>query len=76
MDPVHFGILVAANTGIGMITPPVGICLFVACGISRTPIEAVTPRLIPYLLVLAATLLAITFFPEITLFLPRLLGYV
>ena len=75
MDPVHFGILVAANTGIGMITPPVGICLFVACGISRTPIEAVTPRLIPYLLVLAATLLAITFFPDITLFLPRLLGY-
>lgn len=76
MDPVHFGILVAANTGIGMITPPVGICLFVACGISRTPIEAVTPRLVPYLLVLAVTLMAITFFPEITLFLPRLLGYV
>jgi C4-dicarboxylate transporter DctM subunit len=75
MDPIHFGILVAANVGIGMISPPVGICLFVACGIGRTPIEEVVPRLIPFLLILVATLMIITFFPSITLFLPRLLGF-
>ncbi len=76
MDPVHFGILVAANVGIGMISPPVGICLYVACGISKTAIEEVVPHLLPFLLVLVATLMLITFFPSITLFLPRLLGFV
>jgi len=76
MDPVHFGILVAANVGIGMISPPVGICLYVACGISKTSIEEVVPRLIPFLMILVATLMIITFFPSITLFLPRLLGFV
>jgi C4-dicarboxylate transporter DctM subunit len=68
--------LVAANVGIGMISPPVGICLYVACGISKTPIEDVVPRLLPFLLILIATLMIITFFPSITLFLPRLLGFV
>jgi len=75
MDPIHFGILVAANVGIGMISPPVGICLYVACGIGRTAIEEVVPRLIPFLLILVATLMIITLFPSITLFLPRLLGF-
>jgi C4-dicarboxylate transporter DctM subunit len=75
MDPIHFAILVAANVGIGMISPPVGICLYVACGISGATIEEVTPRLLPYLLVLFAMLVLITLFPSITLFLPRLLGY-
>jgi len=76
MDPVHFGILVAANVGIGMISPPVGICLYVACGISKTPIEEVVPRLVPYLLILVVSLVIMTLFPSITLFLPRLLGFV
>lgn len=76
MDPVHFGILVAANVGIGMISPPVGICLYVACGISKTAIEEVVPHLLPFLLILIVTLMIITFFPSITLFLPRLLGFV
>ena len=75
MDPVHFGILIAANVGIGMISPPVGICLYVACGIGKTPIEQVVPRLLPFLAILIATLMVITFFPSITLFLPRLLGF-
>ena len=58
-----------------MVSPPVGICLYVACGIAGTSIEAVTPRLVPYLLVLLAGLLALTLFPAITLLVPRLLGY-
>ncbi len=74
IDPIHFGILVAANVGLGMITPPVGICLFVACGVSETPIERVVRPILPFLIVLAIALAVITFVPEITLFLPRKLG--
>ena len=75
MDPLHFGILVAANVGIGMISPPVGICLYVACGISKTPIEKVTPKLLPFLALLLIMLLVITFVPGVTLWLPETLGY-
>ena len=76
MEPIHLGILVAANVGIGMITPPVGICLFVACGISKTTIGSVVRPLLPFLIFLIFTLIIITMFPEITLFLPRLLGFI
>jgi C4-dicarboxylate transporter DctM subunit len=76
MEPVHLGILVEANVGLGMITPPVGICLYVACGISKIPIEKSIKMLFPFLMVLALTTLIISYFPDITLFLPRLLGFV
>ena len=76
MEQIHLGILVAANVGIGMITPPVGICLFVACGISKTTIGSVVRPLLPFLIFLIFTLIIITMFPEITLFLPRLLGFI
>jgi C4-dicarboxylate transporter DctM subunit len=75
MEPLHFGILVAANVGIGMVSPPVGMCLYVACGISETPIEKVVPRLVPFLAVLFLMLTLITFVPEVTLWLPETLGY-
>jgi C4-dicarboxylate transporter DctM subunit len=74
INPIHFGILVEANVGLGMITPPVGVCLFVACGIAKIPIERVIKTIMPFLLMLLITLLIITFVPEITLWLPRLLG--
>ena len=76
MEPIHLGILVEANVGLGMITPPVGICLYVACGISKIPIEKSVKALLPFLLVLALTVLVISYVPDITLFLPRLLGFV
>jgi C4-dicarboxylate transporter DctM subunit len=59
-----------------MITPPVGICLYVACGISKIPLEKSIKMLLPFLLVLALTTLIISYVPDITLFLPRLLGFV
>ena len=76
MDPIHFGILVAANVGLSLITPPVGVVLYVACGLSRLPIETVIRPLIPFMLVLVGTLLIISYVPAITLFVPRLLGHV
>lgn len=76
MEPIHLGILIAANVGIGMITPPVGICLFVACGVSDVKIGNVVKPLFPFLLFLILTLIIITIFPQITLFLPRLFGII
>ena len=74
IDPVHFGIIVAANVGLGMVSPPVGICLFVACGIADTRIERVVRPLLPFLLILVISLMVITFVPQVSLFLPRLFG--
>jgi len=75
MDPLHLGILVEANVGLGMITPPVGICLYVACGISGISIEKSIRALMPFMLVMLIALLVISYVPQVTLFLPRLLGY-
>jgi len=75
MDPIHIGVLVEANVGLGMITPPVGVCLFVACGISGISIEESVRRLFPFLLALLGTVILISYVPQISLFLPRLLGY-
>ena len=76
MEPIHLAILIEANVGISLISPPVGVCLYVACGLSKLPIGVVARPLVPFLLVLVATLLIISYVPEITLFIPRLLGYV
>jgi C4-dicarboxylate transporter, DctM subunit len=76
LDPVHFGVVMTANLGIGLVAPPVGVCLFVACGISKVPLEAVIRPLLPLIGVMIGTLILITYWPEMTLFLPKaLLGY-
>jgi len=75
MEPIHLAILVETNVAIGMITPPVGMCLFVGCSLSNIPIESVMKKLIPFFIALFITLLIISYFPYITMFLPRLLGY-
>lgn len=76
MEPIHVGILIANNTAISLISPPVGVSLYVACSVADIPIDSVIRPLIPFLLVLVGTLLIICYVPEITLFVPRLLGYV
>ncbi len=72
IHPVHLGIILVANIGIGMITPPVGICLFTACGISGVGITRVFKPLLPFIAMMIAMLLLITYWPTFTLFLPRL----
>ena len=76
MNPIHIGILVQANVGISLISPPVGVCLYVACGLSKEPIENVIKALIPFYIVLVGTVLIISYIPEIALYIPRILGYV
>ncbi|MBT9371136.1 TRAP transporter large permease subunit [Rhizobium sp. CSW-27] len=74
VDPVHFGIIMVYNLAMGIVTPPVGTILFVACSISGQSIGAVTKPLLPIFALQIAGLLLITYVPAITLFLPRLFG--
>jgi tripartite ATP-independent transporter DctM subunit len=74
--PLHFGIIMVLALNIALMTPPVGACLFVACGISKLTIEQLSREIFPFILVVVAVLLLITVVPEIPLFLPRLMGMV
>ena len=74
MHPVHFGIMMIANLCIGLCTPPVGTCLFVGCGVGKTSIADVTKPLIPFFIAMMAALLLVTYIPQISLLIPRLLG--
>jgi tripartite ATP-independent transporter DctM subunit len=73
--PLHFGIIMVLSLNIALMTPPVGACLFVACGISRLTIEQLSREIFPFILVVVSVLILITVFPGIPLFLPRLMGY-
>jgi C4-dicarboxylate transporter, DctM subunit len=70
MDPVHFGIIVAINLTLGMITPPVGICLFIGSTIAKVPLERVAWATMPFLLVSIVILYIITFSPGLVMWLP------
>jgi TRAP-type C4-dicarboxylate transport system permease large subunit len=67
IDPVHFGVIMVVNLALGMITPPFGVNLFAACTVARIPLEAVVTRLIPFVLVIFACLMLITYFPLISI---------
>jgi tripartite ATP-independent transporter DctM subunit len=74
IDPVHFGMIMLVNLGIGLITPPVGSVLFVASAVSKQKIEQVVKAMLPFYLVLFLVLLLVTYVPAISLFLPKLFG--
>ncbi len=73
IDPVHLGIIMVVNLEIGMVTPPVGLNLFVTAGITKMPILGVARAALPWTLVLLLFLMIITYVPAITMFLPNLL---
>ena len=73
IDPLFFGVLMVVNLAIGCITPPVGLDLFIVSSITGLSIDAVTRKVIPYLLILIADLLILTYFPAIITFLPELM---
>lgn len=75
VDPVHFGIIVIFNLMIGLITPPLGLCLFVAEGIAKVGMARLSRAILPFFLVEVLVLLILTFVPQIVTFLPRLLGF-
>jgi tripartite ATP-independent transporter DctM subunit len=70
IDPIQFGVLVVTNLAIGMLTPPVGICLFVSCGISGEPLGKVARAALPLVAAAIVVLLLTTYWPPLTLWLP------
>src|SRR3989441_10884407 len=75
VDPVHFGMIMLLNLGIGLITPPVGPTLFVGCAIGKVTMEEVSRELWPFYGAMCAALLIVTYLPGLSLWLPRVLGY-
>lgn len=74
IDPVHFGMIMLTNLGIGLITPPVGTVLFVASAVSKQKIEQVVSEMLPFYGMLFLVLMLITYIPAISLWLPHLMG--
>src|SRR5687767_9385103 len=75
IDPVHFGMIMILNLGIGLITPPVGPTLFVGCAIGKVTMEQVTKELWPFYGAMCMALLLVTYVPAISLWLPKVLGH-
>jgi tripartite ATP-independent transporter DctM subunit len=73
IDPMHFGVLVVVNLAIGMLTPPVGICLFVSCGIAGITLGQIGRAVIPFLLAAIAALFVASYWPPLTTWLPTLI---
>ncbi len=73
IDPIHLGIIMVVNMEIGMITPPVGLNLFVTAGVTGMPLWEVVKAAMPWLMVMLTFLIIVTYIPGISLFLPRLL---
>jgi C4-dicarboxylate transporter DctM subunit len=76
IDPVHFGIVMVVNMEVGMCHPPVGLNLYVASGITKMGITELTVATWPWLLTMLVFLVLVTYWPTLSLFLPRALGMV
>ena len=74
LDPIQFGIMVVLNCGIGLLTPPVGAVLFIGSAVAKEPMEKVVKATLPFYLCMIITLLLISFIPDVSLILPKLLG--
>ena len=74
IDPIQFGIIVVLNCGIGLLTPPVGAVLFIGSAVAKRPMEKVVKATLPFYLCMFVALLLLTFIPDISLAIPKLLG--
>jgi C4-dicarboxylate transporter DctM subunit len=76
IDPIHLGIIMVLNMQMGLVTPPVGLNLFVTAGVAKMSMEDVIQASLPWLLVLLSFLIIVTYIPGISLIIPRWLGLV
>lgn len=74
VEPIHFGIIMIANLCIGLLTPPVGTCLFVGAGVGQSEVSRVSRQMIPFYVVMIGVLLIITFVPALSTALPKFLN--
>ncbi len=75
ITPVHFGVILMLNLGIGLLTPPVGTALYVGCAIGETRIEKVLKGMLPFLVTMFIVLMLLTYFPLLATYVPRLFGF-
>lgn len=75
VDPLHFAIIMIVNLNIGLATPPLGVCLFVAAPIADISLEQLSKAILPFLAVEIFVLMILTYWPTLVLFVPNLLGY-
>jgi len=71
LDPVYFGVVMVINLCIGLITPPVGTVLFVGCGLSKLPMQAVVKPIFGFISVMVVVLLLVTYIPGLITFIPN-----
>ena len=76
VHPVHFAVVMIVNLTIGLITPPVGVVLYATSNVGKLKFEQVVKSTMPLILLAVVILLLVTFIPELSLFLPRLLGFI
>jgi C4-dicarboxylate transporter DctM subunit len=72
IDPIHFGVVMVLNLVIGLITPPLGVCLFIACSIAKITLEQIAKAILPFLIAVIAVLFIVTYIPELSLWIPRM----
>jgi tripartite ATP-independent transporter DctM subunit len=75
VDPIHFGMIMLVNLGIGLVTPPVGSVLFVGCGVGKVTIEEVVRTIWPFYLAMLVVLGLVTYIPAVSMWLPSFLTY-
>ena len=73
IDPVHFGVVMVTALAIGMLTPPLGICLFISCNIAQIQLSAIIKYVLPFLGIMIGILILITYVPDLVLFIPNLM---
>ena len=71
VDPVHFGVFFILNVMIGLITPPVGMCLYVICNIAEVSFDRLSKAIVPFIIPLVVVLFLITFIPDLVMWLPN-----
>lgn len=76
VDPLHFGVIIVLNLVIGLTTPPVGVCLFIACSIARTRLETLSREILPFLGASIVVLIICTYWSGLMLMIPQWFGYV
>ncbi len=76
VDPIHFAIIMVVNLTVGLLTPPMGLVLFVTSSVSGLKVETVAKAVMPFLLAEIVVIFLITYFPALTLTVPRLAGFV
>ncbi|RYH12294.1 TRAP transporter large permease [Tropicimonas sp. IMCC6043] len=75
VDPIHFGLITCTNLTIGLATPPFGLVLFAACGISSVPLSSLSRAILPFILAEIVVLMLVTYVPFFTMYFPRLFGF-